>query len=380
MVGEKPPGCSDDEPHAKWLRDPVNQHLFECSKNSDDTMSKEDTFPSMREMTLTELRYLKAKAAEVDRFLVEDERDGALAAKMWPRVIRAACPSIPTHKSDLKGMLLLLVARCLRNRRTRRMVGSQMHQFLEGFAGKAMVTLHLLMHGYSGKRLDIEYSTGHDIINDFGTWLQAWTISCEGALHWTAPKCSSWVILCRGPSGRKSCNNFWGDESKAWVLQGNLIMLRTALLTLLSDLFGCHYVIEQPCNSVLFRAPPMSTVLRVTHSNKISTWHNAFGAESPKPFCLHSSLPLHCLVSGMKRKKLNQEGIKLVSKKGTKFSGNKNLTRSQAYTPAFGMAVAKMWNNFQRTAFLSLDCHLLSKVRSHTLSRAGFANTMSNKQ
>jgi hypothetical protein len=28
MVGEKPPSCSD-EPYAKWLRDPVNQHTFE---------------------------------------------------------------------------------------------------------------------------------------------------------------------------------------------------------------------------------------------------------------------------------------------------------------------------------------------------------------
>ena len=352
MVGDEPPGCSDDKPHAKWLRDPENQRLFESSKISDTPISKENEFPSMKEMTLAELRYLKAKAVVVDRFLAEDERDGAVAAKMWPPVIRTACQSIPARESDLKGMLLFLVARCLRNRRTRGILGLQMHQFLEGFSGKAMVTLHMLMHRCSGKRLDIEYSAGHDIINNFDVWLHAWSVSSDGALHWTAPKCSSWVILCRGPSGRKSCNSFWGDESKAWVRQGNAIMLRTALLTLLSDLFGCHFVVEQPCNSVLFSAPPMSTVLRVMQSSKISTWHNAFGAESPKPFCLHSSLPLQYLVSGLKRKKLNKEGVKLVTKKGTKFSGNKNLTRSQAYTPAFGMAVATMWSNFQRTALL----------------------------
>jgi hypothetical protein len=42
MVGDEPPGCSDDKPHAKWLRDPENQPLFESSKISDAPISKEN--------------------------------------------------------------------------------------------------------------------------------------------------------------------------------------------------------------------------------------------------------------------------------------------------------------------------------------------------
>ena len=107
--------------------------MFECSKISDAPISKENEFPSMKEMTLAELRYLKAKAVVVDRFLAEDERDGAVAAKMWPPVIRTACQSIPARESDLKGMLLFLVARCLRNRRMRECLACTCTSFWKDF-------------------------------------------------------------------------------------------------------------------------------------------------------------------------------------------------------------------------------------------------------
>ena len=330
-------------PHLQWLSKPANRALFDASRHFDILGSDELLFPDMQGMALPDLRTLKAKACQLDEFLREDARDGGLAARWWPVVLRQACPTIPAQEQDLKGMLLCLLARCLRNRRTRSAAGLPLHQFLEGFAGRAMISLHLLMHGFQGKRFDVEYDGAQDFLSNFGLWLQEWIISSEEALHWSAPKCSSFVILCRGPSGRKEENRFWGDEAKAWVKQGNMIMVRTALLVLLSDLAGCRYVVEQPCNSVMFKAPPMSTVLRLTGANRIVTWHNAFGAESPKPFTLLSSIPADILAKGLKRRKRSFKGIKLVNKKGTKFSGNRNLTKSQAYTPAFGWAVAAMW-------------------------------------
>ena len=311
---EEPMPCYG--PHLQWLSQPAHRALFDASQHSDNLGSGVLSFPGMPAMTLQDLRTLKAKACLLDEFLRQDATDGGFAARWWPAVLRQACPAIPAEDGDLKGMLLCLLARCLRNRRTRSAEGLPLRQFLEGFAGQAMISLHLLMNGFHGKRLDVEYSGEHDILTNFGLWLQEWTISGETALHWMAPKCSSFVILCRGPSGRKEENHFWGDEAKKWVKQGNMIMVRTALLVLLSDLLGCHYIVEQPCNSVMFKAPPMSTVLRVTGANRIVTWHNAFGAESPKPFTLHSSIPEDILAKGLKRKKRNVTGVKLVNKKG----------------------------------------------------------------
>lgn len=66
-------------------------------------------------------------------------------------------------------------------------------------------------------------------------------------------------------------------------------------------------------------------------------------ADLPKAFTLVGNLPQEVLEVSIKRKKATTPSIRLVNKKGTKLSGNKNLTKSQAYTLAFGKAVALMW-------------------------------------
>ena len=110
-------------------------------------------------------------------------------------------------------------------------------------------------------------------------------------------------------------------------------MVRTALLAFLSHVLDCFSVIEQPTNSVMFKTPPTSTVLSLTSASKTTTWHNAFGAPSPKPFSLMSTIPLDVVTTSVKRKQNpDMDSVKLVSKKGNKFSGNANLKKSQAYT------------------------------------------------
>lgn len=59
-------------------------------------------------------------------------------------------------------MMFCLITRCWKNRKLGSSV--QLHQFLEGFAGQAMVSLHLTLRGLTGKRLDLEYSNEHDIV------------------------------------------------------------------------------------------------------------------------------------------------------------------------------------------------------------------------
>lgn len=341
-AAELPPAAQE---HESWLSHGEHTNQFNETKKITEPPHEVDlmSFPKMKDFELEELYKLKQKAAIVQQLITEDSKNGGVAMREWPSIIQQAAPGIPAASDDLKGMLLCLVMRCWRNRKVCIRNDIPMHQWVEGFAGQAMISLHLLMAGLPGKRLDIDYSPDHDIVARFDTWLNAWSRSPQQAFHWTAPKCSSFVILCRGPSQRREENSWWGDERKEWVQQGNKIMVRTALLGFLSHLVDCTFVIEQPCNSVMFKAPPMSTVLAVTGTSRINTWHNAFGAESPKPFTLVGNLPLNVLEVGLKRKKATTPSIRLVNKKGTKFSGNKNLTKSQAYTPAFGKAVASMW-------------------------------------
>lgn len=325
--------------------------------------------PCLRDMSLDELVVLKEKTKIVRAFLRQDAKDGGKAAALWPGMIKEAYPRVQDlQDDDLCGNILRLVMFCWRVRA--RLDELHLHQFVEGFAGKAMVTLHMIKHGFRGQRLDACYHETHDIITHFGSWLDSWTHSRVGALHWTAPLCSSFVILCRGPSGRRADNKWWGNEAKEWVERGNQIMVRTALLVLLSHLLDCKFVIEQPMNSVMFKTPPMSTVLAFTKANKTTTWHNAFGGPSPKPFSLMSSIPLDVMTASLKRKKSPVIGIKLVSKKGRKFSGNGNLKESQAYTAAFGRAVADMWATFvasRSQAVQGSSCdHQLGKARDIT--------------
>lgn len=125
--------------------------------------------------------------------------------------------------------------------------------------------------------------------------------------------------------------------------------VRTALWLFMAYLSDSHYIVEQPMNSVMFKAPPLSTVLAMSSVSRVTTWHGSFGGETPKPFSLHSSLPQTVLTAGLfRRRQRQQTGVKLVKKdKKGKFTGNANLKRSQAYTADFGKAVADMWRGLQ---------------------------------
>ena len=72
----------------------------------------------------------------------------------WPGFIVAAFPEL-THQKDNLGLLLKsLVLRPL----LMQLKKETLYDFVENFAGRAMISLHLLKLGFHGKRLDKRYS------------------------------------------------------------------------------------------------------------------------------------------------------------------------------------------------------------------------------
>ena len=117
-------------------------------------------------------------------FLEQDTKDGGKAAAMWPGMIQEAFPQYqPFRDGDLCGSILHLVMFCRHMRKRKH--GPPLHDFVEGFAGAAMITLRMLMRGFRGQRLDVDYHATRNIITHFRTWLRSWTYSKAGALHWT---------------------------------------------------------------------------------------------------------------------------------------------------------------------------------------------------
>lgn len=341
------PVAATAAPHMAWLRVPENHAAFLDSARLQKPAGRKGPGGAqwgLLGLSLSQLCYLQRTAVAVQEFLALDSERGSKAAAVWPDVIHEAYPDIPVARGDLKGLIVHLAARHLRIQQACQSLGQPLYDFIEGFAGKAMVTLHLLMQGFHGKRLDLEYGPDHTILH-FRTWMDALSVSAPQALRWAAPKCSSFVILCRGPSGRAAWNQWWGDQGKPFVRQGNEIMVRCALWLYMSHLLGCKFIVEQPMNSVFYKLPPMSAVLTATQAEAITTWHSAFGADTAKPFTLFSNISQQALAVGLKRKKPRIQGPKraLVKKKGAKFTGNRNLSKSQAYTPQFGAAVAAFW-------------------------------------
>jgi hypothetical protein len=199
---QQPPPKLAADAHLAWLQVQENQEAFERSALLLPDPQVHCPW-GLSGLNLPQLLALRSKAVAVQEFLGLDAQSGGKAAALWPDIIHAAYPDIPVASpGDLKGMLVHLVARRGRAQQFCQSSGQPLCDFVEGFAGQAMVTLHLLMEGFHGKRLDLEYGSGHDIVLNFRAWMDALTLSAPGALHWAAPKCSSFVILCRDADPR----------------------------------------------------------------------------------------------------------------------------------------------------------------------------------
>ena len=117
----------------------------------------EVVLPQLSDFTEAVLRQqVLPRARDIDAFTAFDVLNGGWAAKLWPEIITTAYPEL--NGKRLKELLMALTLKTIYNR----VCGKAKLDFSENFAGKAMITCHLLKKGLLGKRFDIVYSHGKD--------------------------------------------------------------------------------------------------------------------------------------------------------------------------------------------------------------------------
>lgn len=151
--------------------------------------------------------------------------------------------------------------------------------FAELFAGKGAVHRALAALGFRGRRMDLSYDPGHDLLTPVG-FLLAVQIALDlkpGGLMWLAPPCSTWAWMSRATTGRHV--QVVGDVTSPPVVRSNALTERLALLLEILHLKNCRYVIEQPCSSCLWDYPALRDVLRRRRSGRCFFFFAHAGAE-----------------------------------------------------------------------------------------------------
>ena len=157
-----------------------------------------------------------------------------------------------------------------------------------------------------------------------------------GGVLW-GPPCKTWIWIARNGTGRTASRPA-GKASVERVAQANLQVENFCVLAALAWLRGCDWVVENPSSTVIHKFKPLDRLMAWTGSSTTRTYMGAFGSEHCKPLQLWSSWNG---IQTMKRKK--PLGCKpLARRKGKSVTGLRgDLTRSAAYTKAFGQAFAK---------------------------------------
>jgi hypothetical protein len=267
-----------------------------------------------------------------------DRDESGRASTLYPPFLTSAYPEFVGM--GLAQMLLLLILRCLRNQAA--LLQSELLDFVEYAAGQAELTYHCVALGFRGARFDIAYSKDHDVLTPLGLrlWMDYLSECKKGALVWFGTRCSSFVFVSRGPSGRRQSNDFVGDEAKSWVKNGNDQAAISSLLFFIAFKAGLVPTLEQPCDSCMPKVNPLAHVFNLVKATRVVTWLGAFGGLSPKPIQIWSSSDI---VRELRRgRPIMDQKEKLVTVKNGKVTGTKAMKQSQAYPPQFGAAVAAM--------------------------------------
>ena len=82
-----------------------------------------------------------------------------------------------------------------------------------------------------------------------------------GGLLVAAPQCSSFVPPCRAQHQRCEKNLWYGDTSRAFVIDGNNMANGCAFLLRLAHSRGVQAVVENPPSSDIWKFPPMANTL-----------------------------------------------------------------------------------------------------------------------
>ena len=324
----------------------MNSPAFKAAASTHLNLTKRFTsFPSNQDLeALPEARRLKAFIVE---FLQHVPR---LHCMTWRNMLLRAYPEL--EGNELDEILTKLVVRCWRLRASAKPYA--LHDFIEFCAGQGNLTMACLRSMLYGLCLDLLYHEDHNMITRKGLrfWIDCISESKIGAMCWWGTRCSSWSGMSRRYHKRSASNNFWGDCSRLFVRQGNVMQVVTALTMMFSYFCGCSPVLEQPTGSCMPKTEPLHTVLPGIGAKKWVIWHGAWGGTSPKPLQLWSARDLKALVRPRPKKMVSdslvRKGQKRMSDNSTKatYTGTKALKQSQTYCMAFGKAVAllaKIW-------------------------------------
>lgn len=275
-----------------------------------------------------------------NKFLVLDMRcNEGNAVRMWPRLLSLCYPFLAAK--HLTECLVILAIRAVTNQ-----VRPDSQDFMDVFAGSANLSLLMLRANFSGSAFDLLFHSDHDALTSKGLRLLLDSMSSlrRRGLFWMGTKCSSWVVLCRYQSNRYPSNGFMGDESRAFVRNGNCLMTVSALMFLLAHMVGLLPVLEQPTSSVMVDCPSMRTVLDFCKAKRAITYMGQFSGPSQKPLQLWSPWGKIALLE--RPRPVDMVSLPLVERHGEhlrQFTGSKGLlTASEAYTTEFGKAVAEI--------------------------------------
>lgn len=277
---------------------------------------------------------------ELNHFYTIDDQCGGRSQRVWAHYLSVAFPWMAGW--CINSMLLALLMRAVHHRRC----GHCWLQYIEFFCGQGNLSKQALRKGWQGVSLDQEVNQSHDLLEPHGLelWLLAVTATIAGALVWMAPPCSSFVILCKAQSQRYPENNYMGDTSKLFVLQGNCLAELSSMLLLLAWLLRCRDGLEQPSSSVFPELPSCQAVLRFIGSSRTTTYHYLFGGPTLKPLQLWSSRKFMKKLHRERPPLVNLEAEDSLARRGEdgRYSGCKErLVESQVYSPMFGQAIVE---------------------------------------
>ena len=211
---------------------------------------------------------------------------------------------------------------------------------VEFACGVGNLTRGLISEGFKCCALDLIHSDDHNCLCSHGLrlWFQALSSCNPRALHWWGTKCSSFVSICVSVSKRSLENLYYGDTSRDFVVEGNSLLMITAVLMSLSCALGHRVALEQPLTSCMPLHPIMRSVISYFSCERTVTYLGAFGASSVKPVQLMSTLSLDAVV---REKPRNMPESLATRGPNDQYTGKKDqLVESEVYPIMFGRSVA----------------------------------------
>ena len=188
------------------------------------------------------------------------------ATSFWLPVLKMALPEL--NQLTLADILSCLVHRAIANmedfgcakdghaNRKNDHFGNDHVELFDavGFAcGVGNSPRGFISEGFKCCALDLIHSDDHNCLCSRGLrlWIQALSSCNPRDLHWCGTKCSSFVSICVSVSKRSPENLYYGDTSGDFVVEGNSLLMITALLMCLSCALGHYVALEQPLSSCM---------------------------------------------------------------------------------------------------------------------------------